>query len=127
MPDGLKLPHFIVLNHLVRLGDGARPVDLARAFQVTKGTITHTLGRLLTPGFIRLEDDAMDRRVKRVYLTEAGRQQHERCIAALVPAFQPMKQALDPADFAAALPFLQALRGYLDQAREETWRHDRSG
>ncbi len=118
MPDGLKLPHFSVLNHLIRLGDGTRPVDLARAFQVTKGTMTNTLGRLEARHAIRVNPDAEDGRTKRVYLTAQGRELHSRSIAALVPAFQPMKQLLPPSQFAEALPFLTDLRRYLDQARD---------
>lgn len=118
MPDGLKLPHFSVLNHMVRLGDGQRPVDLARAFQVTKGTITNTLGRLETRHAIRLEPDGEDGRTKRVYLTAAGRDLHARSIEALIPAFQPLKAAIAPERFEAALPFLAELRRYLDQARD---------
>ena len=34
MPDGLRLPHFSVLNHFVRLGGERSPGELARAFQV---------------------------------------------------------------------------------------------
>ncbi len=118
MPEGLKLPHFSVLNHMVRLGDGARPVDLARAFQVTKGTITNTLGRLEARGAIRLAPDAEDGRTKRVYLTPIGRALHARSIEALVPAFQPLKAAIPRERFEKAQPFLSDLRSYLDKARD---------
>ncbi|GAB5468220.1 MAG: hypothetical protein Kilf2KO_12500 [Rhodospirillales bacterium] len=119
LPEGLRLPHFAALNHMIRLGDGQRPVDLARAFQVTKGTMTNSLGRLLERKLIRLEDDDQDGRTKRVFLTPAGRDLHQRCIAALLPSFQPLKAEIDPEEFAAALPFLSRLRAYLDQARDE--------
>ena len=46
LPDGLKVSQFSILNHFVRLGDDKNPVDLARAFQVTKGAMTNTLQRL---------------------------------------------------------------------------------
>ncbi len=46
MPLGLSVAHFSVVNHLTRLGDGRTPVSLARAFQVTKPTMTSTLTRL---------------------------------------------------------------------------------
>jgi lipopolysaccharide export system permease protein len=61
-PDGLRLPHFAVLNHLVRLGDGRTPGQIARAFQLTKATMTNTLQRLeapqarLAPGHWLLQD-----------------------------------------------------------------------
>ena len=43
LPDGLIAPHFTVLNHLVRVKDGQTPVHMARAFQVPKTSMTHTL------------------------------------------------------------------------------------
>jgi DNA-binding MarR family transcriptional regulator len=50
-PD-LKMPQFIVLNHLVRLGSAAALVDLAHAMQVTKGAMSSTVARLLDKGYI---------------------------------------------------------------------------
>ena len=46
IPLGLHLSHFIVLNHLARLGDGRTPLQIANALQVTKATMTHTLAVL---------------------------------------------------------------------------------
>ncbi len=53
LPDGFLVSHFSVLNHLVRLGEGKTPLDLARAFQVPKTTMTHTLAGLEGAGLIR--------------------------------------------------------------------------
>jgi hypothetical protein len=53
LPDGFLVSHFGVVNNLVRLGDGKTPLDLARAFQVPKTTMTHTLAGLEKAGFIR--------------------------------------------------------------------------
>jgi DNA-binding MarR family transcriptional regulator len=61
-PDGLLLPHFIVLNHLVRVGDGASPVRMARAFQLAKGAISNTVARLEARGLVRVEPDPRDGR-----------------------------------------------------------------
>ena len=46
LPKGMIAPHFQVLNHLVRLGDGRTPLQMARAFQVPKTSMTHTLSGL---------------------------------------------------------------------------------
>jgi hypothetical protein len=35
-PDGLRLPHFVLLNHLMRAGDGALPARVARAPQLAE-------------------------------------------------------------------------------------------
>ena len=43
LPHGLIAPHFTVLNHLTRVGDGRTPIQMARAFQVPKTSMTHTI------------------------------------------------------------------------------------
>jgi DNA-binding MarR family transcriptional regulator len=69
LPKGLTVPHFSVLNHLVRLGDGKTPLALARAFQVPKTTRTHTLSGLEARGLVDLAPNPRDGRSKRVRLT----------------------------------------------------------
>ena len=118
LPDGLRAPHFIVLNHLVRLGDGKSPVALARAFQVTKGAITNTLQRLEARGLVALSADPDDGRAKRVTLTAAGRRMREQAIAQLGPAFADLGPVASPAEIEAALPFLRRIRAHLDRARD---------
>ena len=120
LPDGLRISQFAVLNHFVRLGGEPRPAELARAFQVTKGAMTNTLGRLEARGLIEVRPDPADGRAKRVRITEAGRRMREACLAALAPAIAELGQDFDPAEFAQALPFLQRLRAYMDKARDGT-------
>ena len=59
LPDGLKMSHFIVLNHLVRLEGNWSPVRLASAFQVTKDAITNTLKKLEKRGLVSIEADPL--------------------------------------------------------------------
>jgi len=115
--DGLRLPHFAVLNHLVRLGDGRSPARIARAFQLGRPAMTNTLQRLEARGLIRLEADAADGRAKRVFLTEAGRARREAAVAAVSRDFAGVEAASGaaPEDL---LPGLRALRAALDQARD---------
>jgi DNA-binding MarR family transcriptional regulator len=116
-PDGLKVAHFAVLNHLARLGDGKSPVALARAFQVTKGAITNTMQRLEAAGLIRVEADPEDGRGKRVFLTGAGRARRDAAVASTVPLLRAAAAGLDDAAIAALLPPLRRLRAALDAAR----------
>lgn len=117
LPDGLKTPHFIVLNHLVRLGDGKSPVSLARAFQVTKGAMTNTLQRLEARGLVALAPDPTDGRAKRVMLTAAGRRMRDSAVATLGPVFADLGAVVTAAEIEAALPFLRRVRAHLDRAR----------
>jgi DNA-binding MarR family transcriptional regulator len=118
-PDGLRLPQFTVLNHLVRLGEGRGPAQLARAFEVGKPTMTHTLQRLEERGLIRLEPDPADARGKRVMLTEAGRARREAAVRWIAEDLAPVAARLGVAP-EAALPSLVALRQALDRARDST-------
>jgi DNA-binding MarR family transcriptional regulator len=58
LPKGVTRPHFSVLNHLMRVADGRTPLELARAFQVPKTTLSHTLAA----GEARLDRDAPEPR-----------------------------------------------------------------
>ncbi|MGA9253993.1 MAG: MarR family transcriptional regulator [Roseobacter sp.] len=114
LPQGLIAPHFVVLNHLVRLGDGRAPIDMARAFQVPKTTLTHTLKGLEGHGLIEMRPNPDDGRSKLVYLTDAGRALRHETIAALGPDFDRIAEGLDVAKLAHVVPALRELRIFLD-------------
>jgi DNA-binding MarR family transcriptional regulator len=118
LPDGLKVSHFGVLNHMVRLGDGQNPVDLARALQVNRGAMTNTLQRLEARGLVAVQPDPEDGRGKRVYLTSAGREAREAGIAVALQIVADLDHdgALSEA-LLAALPALRELRSALDRER----------
>ncbi|WMS40932.1 MarR family transcriptional regulator [Acuticoccus sp. MNP-M23] len=118
MPDDLTLPQFIVLNHFVRLGGAWSPVRLANAMQVTKATMTNTLHRLETKGYIEVAPDLKDTRAKIVTLTEGGRAARERAIAALAPSLERLARAVPASSIEAALPALAAVRVWLDAERD---------
>jgi DNA-binding MarR family transcriptional regulator len=118
LPGGFLVSHFAVLNHLVRLGDGKTPVDLARAFQVPKTTMTHTLSGLEKAGLIAFAPNPKDGRSKRVMLTGAGRAFRDDAVAALGPDLRGMGQAIPLARLMEALPLLEEVRRYLDAERD---------
>lgn len=117
MPDGLKLSQFAVLNHFVRLGGARSPVELARAFQVTKGAMTNTVQKLEAKGFVETRPDPSDGRAKRVTLTQAGRTARNDAIRALGPQMRDFENRIDMTEIASLLPALTRLREILDQAR----------
>ncbi|MEM8749839.1 MAG: MarR family transcriptional regulator [Pseudomonadota bacterium] len=118
LPKGLHNSHFSVLNHLTRLGDGRTPVEIARAFQVTKPTITNTLSTLVDRGFVRVVPNEKDGRSKLVFLTDAGRAFHLDAISRLVPTMQRLEGQLDFAAMAKVLPELVRIREILDKDRD---------
>ena len=117
LPGGLLVSHFSVLNHLVRLGDGCTPVEIARAFQVTKATMTNTLGKLEGAGLVELRAHPTDGRSKQVYLTPRGTEFRTQAIASLAPAMKRMAGSVDVDVLLATLPALRELRAYLDRNR----------
>jgi len=117
LPAGFLVSHFGVLNHLARLGDGRTPLDLARAFQVPKTTMTHTLAGLEKAGLVRFAPNPKDGRSKCVMLTEAGRSFRDEAIARLGPDLRAIATSIPPDRVAAILPLLAEMRAWLDRER----------
>jgi DNA-binding MarR family transcriptional regulator len=117
LPDGLIAPHFGVLSHLSKGRDGATPVEMARAFQVPKTSMTHTLKGLEQGGYVTLKPNPEDGRSKQVWLTEKGRGLRNQTIQALAPDFMDLIGKFDVARLQAIKPVLTDLRITLDEAR----------
>jgi DNA-binding MarR family transcriptional regulator len=117
LPDGFGVPQFAVLNHLVRVKDGQTPLALARAFQVPKTSMTHTLALLERAELVIMRANPQDGRSKCVFITNAGRSFRLDAIAALKPDLERVAEVLDADDMAVLLPLLERLRQYLDANR----------
>jgi len=118
LPDGLTLPHFSVLNHLTRLGEGRTPVQIATAFQVPKNSMTNTLSGLETRGLIEVRPHPKDRRSKTIWLTDAGRTFRTEAMARVSRDMAPLLPEMDPEGVAQTLSFLTHLREVMDRARD---------
>ncbi|PWJ22412.1 MarR family winged helix-turn-helix transcriptional regulator [Jannaschia seohaensis] len=118
LPDGAGVPHFSLVNHLTRVRDGQTPLALARAFQVPKNTMTHTISGAVKHGWVVLKPHPTDGRSKTVWLTEAGRAFRKEAIAALAPDLAEVNAATTPEDRAALLERLTELRVFLDAYRD---------
>ena len=117
LPYDLTPAQFTVLNHCVRMGDNRTPADIAAALQVTRGTLTSTLRRLTSKGFIRLLPDARDGRSKRVILTQRGRGAHQASINAATPLLARLSEGVPAAALRDLLPALETVRAWLDANR----------
>lgn len=118
LPPGFTLPQFSVLNHLVRVRDGRTPLDLARAFQVPKTSMTHSLAVLERHGLVEMRPNARDGRSKCVFLTEAGKAFRLQAISSLMPDMATIAAAYPVERLAAMLPELSNLRLAMDAMRE---------
>ncbi len=117
LPKGLLAPHFTVLNHLVRVKDGRTPLEMARAFQVPKTTMTHQIAVLERRGLVVQSPNPEDGRSKRVWLTPDGRHLRERIVHGFDDMFQNWSDVVPVEDVAALVPRLERIRKHLDAAR----------
>ncbi len=125
LPDGLIAPHFAVLNHLTRVADGRTPVEMARAFQVPKTSMTHTVSVLESRGYVDVRPNPNDGRSKCVWLTEKGRSAREDIIAAMGPDIEILAKGFNPSKLRDVLPVLTELRQFLDNHRNAEPPRDR--
>jgi DNA-binding MarR family transcriptional regulator len=109
-----------VLNHLIRVGDGPTPIKLARAFQVPKTSMTHTLKMLEKRGMVETRSNPDDGRSKQVWLTPKGRETRDQTISALAQDFSELAQGIDMEALIAIQPALTALRKHLDASRDKS-------
>lgn len=66
-----------ILAYLAHAKTPPCPRDLEAEFHLTHPTVSGLLSRLEQKGFVELRTDPEDRRVKRIYVLEKGRQCHE--------------------------------------------------
>lgn len=118
LEHGFILPHFSVLNHLIRVGDGKTPLELSRAFQVPKASMTHTLSGLEKAGYIEARANAQDKRSKQIFITDAGREFRDSAIQGLEPDVNEITRYFTEEEAAAIVPALTQLREVLDNMRD---------
>lgn len=118
LPDGLASPHFTVLNHLVRVGDGQTPLAMAHAFQTPKPTLTHTLAGLEKRGLVEMRPNPEDGRSKQVWITAEGRRFRDETIRRLGAGMDAFAAAFPAAEIADLAPRLAEIRRFLDAARD---------
>ncbi|WP_375228746.1 MarR family winged helix-turn-helix transcriptional regulator [Roseobacter sp. S98] len=118
LPDGLIAPHFGVISHLSRRGDGRTPMEIARAFQVPKTSMTHTIKGLEAHGLVEVHPNPKDGRSKQVWLTQAGRRFRDETITAMIPDLNRLSQVYEMQKLVEILPALRELRAVLDADRD---------
>lgn len=118
LPPGFVLAQFSVLNHLVRVGDGRTPMAIARAFQVPKTSMSHSLAVLERERLIEFRKNPRDARSKLVHITEAGRKFRQDAISSLAPDLQRIAAAVPLETVLQLLPGLEKLRIFLDSDRD---------
>ena len=119
LPQGLSPSQFGVLHHFARQKAETSPAQLAKTFQVTKGAMTNTLGKLEAQKFIAVRADPADGRAKLVKLTPKGLQAQKESLKAMRPLLKMLGKKMDVAALLDSLPILQELRNLLDIDRDQ--------
>lgn len=117
MPHGLTMSQFSVLNHFVRGLPPKSPLELANAFQVTKGAMTNTLKHLENKGFVEIVPHESDGRSKIVSISVAGRNAHKDAQASLLEFFSDFSDAFGAEEIGKLIPDLEKIRIWLDENR----------
>ncbi len=118
MPHGLTMSQFSVLNHFSRGLPPKPPLELANAFQVTKGAMTNTLKQLESKGFVDIVPHEKDKRSKIVSMSDKGRAAHLDAQMALAEHFSDFSDAFSPEEIETQIPGLEKLRIWLDENRK---------
>ncbi|MCC1493102.1 MarR family winged helix-turn-helix transcriptional regulator [Cognatishimia sp. F0-27] len=114
LPNKMEISHFSVLNHLARGGEKT-PAQLARAFHVTRGAMTNTLGKLELAGYVHIRPDWDDARKKMVSISPSGHAARDAALAAITPLIRALVDDLGEASVRSALPVLRELRVKLEE------------
>ena len=118
LPRGFLISHFSVLNHLVRVKNGQTPLVLARAFQVPKTTMTHTLTVLQRHELIEIRPNPQDKRSKCVFITADGQKFRDQAIDDIAPDLEAVRAQFPVDKISKLVPALTEVRQFLDDYRE---------
>ncbi len=110
LPKGMELSQFAVLNHLAHIGAERTPAQLARAFHLTRGAMTNTLGKLEWAGWVHIRPDWDDARRKLVSISPAGLSARNAALERITPLISGVVETVGAKEVRAALPVLRALR-----------------
>ncbi len=109
LPKGMELSHFAVLNLLARGGEKS-PAELARAFNVTRGAMTNTIGKLEWAGYVHVRPDWDDARRKHVSISPAGSRARDAAFTAIAPILEDAVNKVGAEKVRQALPVIRDLR-----------------
>ena len=118
LPGEMLQSHFGVLSHLIRSDDCKSPADLAALFQVSRPSMTNTLGKLEKMQFIRIRPNPEDGRAKLVEITDAGAKAQQAAIQAIAPMFADIVAVVGVETFQELLPDMNKIRQFLDDHRD---------
>lgn len=106
-------PHMGVLYDLMQ-ADGIRQRDLAVSSLKDKATITRSLRFLEKEGYVLRSPDPVDKRSKRIYLTNQGRQFYQKVYPTAQEVMEEAKNGISSEDLSASVDVLQQMYNNLN-------------
>jgi DNA-binding MarR family transcriptional regulator len=91
---------------LLAAHDGLKSSEVAARGWSTPGTVTSVVDTLVRDGYVERRRDPDDRRVVRLYLTDAGRRKVTESLTLIAPTWHGAFDYVDPADEPAIRKFL---------------------
>lgn len=115
----LPTAQFILLTHLSHNPKkGWTVTRLANALEVNQPAMTKTTQRALKKGFLRVEPDLKDKRVKVFYMTPKGQETHRAAWEKLAPDIAMLRGLWNDDDLGNLERLLEKLKTQLDEARD---------
>lgn len=115
LPEGVELSQFMVLLYLAASGDELGPARLASAFNVTRGAMSNTLGRLEANNQIVVRGDTVDARRKFVSLSESGQNSLDQVVSKIQPCYEEALKKYSRNEIANALSIMADLRQMMSE------------
>jgi DNA-binding MarR family transcriptional regulator len=113
-PAGLGILRVLVAR------DGLKSSEVAARGWSTPGTVTSVVDTLVREGYVQRRRDDEDRRVVRLFVTEAGRRKCGEALAQVAPRLSSCLAFVDPADEPVIRKFLvDTITTFGDLVREE--------
>lgn len=118
LPDRMSSTQFGLLGHLIRRPKGETPLQLAKAFQVPKTSMTHMLAGLEQRNLIELTVNPNDARSKIARATGSAGAFLQTALEKMGPGIAQVWDEIGETPFTTALPALEEIRVALDKARD---------
>jgi DNA-binding MarR family transcriptional regulator len=116
---GITLPQLRVLGILLSRADGISGRELATLLGVGPSAVTPLIDRLVEHGYVRREEDRLDRRITRVLLTEAGLGLLQRMTAGRREQMADLLRHLDTEELATVDRALRILGQAVERSRAD--------
>ena len=103
----------MLLNYLATISEERRPSQLAKLFQLTRGAMTNTLGKLEAAGYIHMRPYWDDARRKCVVISSSGRKVRDEGLKKRNPLMEEMVEVVGVEKLRDVLPIIIDLRNTL--------------